>query len=158
MMGAVPGSGWTTPNLSHPPEKEKAMKFVLRTCSVVLLAGLALVALNAWAAGEPKKGDGKAADYSRDMSSYKKMANDALKLVKDGKLADAHKKMKPELEKAWDKGTADMKKADAKLWTMIDKQMDVAIDATDAAKGGTAEKATAEIQKFIDMLDKVPAK
>jgi hypothetical protein len=97
------------------------------------------------------------ATYNHDMSAYKKLAEDAMKLANDGKLAEAFPKTK-ELEKAFDSGTEDLKKADAKLWTGIDTQMDVAIDATNPNKGGTKEKATAELQKFIDMLGKVPAK
>jgi hypothetical protein len=133
-----------------------------RAIVILVFGGLALLMAPAsvWSkeAAPPTKESAKAPAYKTDMSAYKKLATEALKLVKDGKLADAHKKMKPELEKAWDKGTTDMKKADAKLWTQIDKQMDAGIDACDAAKGGTAEKATAEIQKFIDMLDKVSPK
>ena len=91
------------------------------------------------------------------MSAYKKIAEEALALAKEGKLAEAYPKTK-ELEKAYDGGTEDFKKANAKLWTEIDTQMDAAIDASNPSKGGTQEKATAELQKFIDMLAKVPAK
>jgi hypothetical protein len=95
--------------------------------------------------------------YNHDMSAYKKIAEDALKLAKEGNLAEAFPKTK-ELEKTFDGGTEDMKKADARLWTEIDTQMDAAIDASNPNKGGTPEKATAELQKFIEMLAKVPAK
>ncbi len=98
-----------------------------------------------------------AAAYNHDMSAYTKIAEDALKLAKENKLAEAYPKTK-ELEKAWDGGTEDMKKSDAKRWTEIDTQLDVAIDASNPAKGGTQEKAAAELQKYIDMLAKVPAK
>jgi len=103
------------------------------------------------------KGGAAAATYNHDMTAYKKIAEDALKLAKEGKLAEAYPKTK-ELEKSFDGGTEDMKKADARLWTEIDTQMDAAIDANNPNKGGTQEKATAELQKFIDMLAKVPAK
>ncbi len=103
------------------------------------------------------KSEGSAAAYNHDMSKYKGLAEDAMKLAKDDDLAKAFPKTK-ELEKAYDDGTEDFKKAEPKLWTEIDTQMDAAIDATNPSKGGTKEKSTAELQKFIDMLDKVPAK
>jgi hypothetical protein len=97
------------------------------------------------------------AKYNHDMSPYKKIAGEAVKLAKEDKLAEAFPKTK-ELEKAFDDGTEDLKKADKVLWDKIDGQMDAAIDATNPNKGGTKEKSTEELQKFIDMLDKVPAK
>jgi hypothetical protein len=105
----------------------------------------------------PSKTGAKSADYNHDMSEYKKLASEAMKLAGDDKLAEAFPKTK-DLEKAFDKGTEDMKKADPKLWTEIDTQMDAAIDATNPSKDGTSKKAVAELQKFIDMLGKVPAK
>jgi hypothetical protein len=103
------------------------------------------------------KAEAKSGDYNHDMSAYKKLAEEAMKLAKEDKLAEAFPKTK-ELEKVFDKGTEDMKKADPKLWTEIDTQMDAAIDATNPSKEGTPKKATAELQKFIDLLGKVPAK
>ena len=97
-----------------------------------------------------------AAKYKHDMSAYKKLAEDAIQKVKDGKMGAAHSTTK-KLEKTWDKGTKDLKKADHGLWKKIDSQMDVAIDATNPGKGATADKATAELQKFIDLLGEVPA-
>ena len=91
------------------------------------------------------------------MSEYQKLASEAMKLAGDDKLAEAYPKTK-DLEKAFDKGTEDLKKADPKLWTEIDTQMDAAIDATNPAKDGTPKKAAAELQKFLDLLGKVPAK
>ncbi len=105
----------------------------------------------------PSKPAAKSADYNHDMSAYKTLAEEALKLAKANKLAEAYPKTK-ELEKAFDKGTEDLRKADPKLWTEIDTQMDAAIDAANPAKDGAAEKAAAELQKFIGMLGKVPAK
>jgi hypothetical protein len=103
------------------------------------------------------KGAATPAAYNHDMSAYRQIAEAALQLAKEGKLAEAYPKTRA-LEKSFDGGTEDMKKADAKLWTEIDTQMDAAIDASNPSKGGTPEKATAELQKFIDMLAKVPAK
>lgn len=105
----------------------------------------------------PSKKGAKSGDYNHDMSEYKRLASEALKLAGEDKLAEAFPKTK-ELEKTFDKGTEDMHKADPKLWTEIDTQMDAAIDAANPSKEGTPEKATAELQKFIDMLDRVPAK
>jgi hypothetical protein len=104
----------------------------------------------------PSKSGAKSGDYNHDMSEYKKLASEAMKLAGDDKLAEAFPKAK-DLEKAFDKGTEDMKKADPKLWTEIDTQMDAAIDATNPAKEGTPKKATAELQKFVDLLGKVPS-
>ncbi len=95
--------------------------------------------------------------YNHDMSEYKRLASEAMQLAGDDKLAEAFPKTKA-LEKAFDNGTEDLKKADPKLWTEIDTQMDLAIDAANPSKDGTPKKATAELQKFIDLLGKVPAK
>jgi hypothetical protein len=105
----------------------------------------------------PSKAGAKSADYNHDMSEYQKLASEAMKLAGDDKLAEAFPITK-DLEKAFDKGTEDLKKANPKLWTEIDTQMDAAIDATNPSKDGTSQKATAELQKFLDLLGKVPAK
>jgi hypothetical protein len=124
-------------------------KFVLGTIALLL-------AVPCLASAEAPK-TAAAPAYNHDMSAYKKLAEDALKLAQANNLAAAYPKTK-ELEKVWDKGTEDLKKAELKLWTEIDDQMDVAIDATNPAKGGTKEKSTKELQKWLDMLAKVPAK
>ena len=90
--------------------------------------------------------------YNHDMSPYAALAKDALKLVADGKMADAGKKA-DELEDKWDAGTEDLKEADAALWNLIDKQMDAAIEA---CKGSDAKKATTELNSFLDKLNRVP--
>lgn len=102
-------------------------------------------------------GQAAGATYNHDMSAYKKLAEDALKLAKDNNLPAAYAKTK-DLEKVWDKGTEDFKKADLSLWTKIDDEMDVAIDATNPAKGATKAKSTAALQKWLDLLATVPAK
>ena len=110
--------------------------------------------------GETKPGtktEAKAGEYKHDMSAYKKLAKEAMVLAKADKLAEAHPKTR-ELEKVYDDGTDDLKKADAKLWHEIDDQMDAAIDATNPAKDATTKKSVAELQKFIDLLGKVPPK
>ena len=125
--------------------------------SLLLLALPLFVSCKDNAAPSKTGAGAKAADYNHDMSEYKKLASEAMKLAGDDKLAEAFPKTK-DLEKAFDKGTEDMKKADPKLWTEIDTQMDAAIDATNPSKDGTPKKATAELQKFLDMLGKVPTK
>ncbi len=94
------------------------------------------------------------ATYNHDMSAYKALAEAALRAVKDGNMPAALAKTK-ELEKAFDDGTADFKKADPALWKPIDKEMDVAITA---CEGTDAAKATSELTKFLAMLAKVSQK
>ncbi len=103
---------------------------------------------------EPKS-TAKAGEYNHDMSAYKKLAEEAMKLAKDDKLPEAYPKTK-ELEKVFDDGTKDLHEADVKLWKSIDDQMDVAINATNPAKDGTSKKSVAELQKYIEYLGKVP--
>jgi hypothetical protein len=132
----------------------------MKRANIALGIGLLLLGLSVFVSCKgntaPSKTGAKSGDYNRDMSEYKKLASEAMKLAGDDKLAEAFPKTK-DLEKAFDKGTEDMKKANPKLWTEIDTQMDAAIDATNPSKDGTPKKATAELQKFIDMLGKVPA-
>ena len=91
---------------------------------------------------------------SVDVAAPKTLAEAALQAVKDGKMAMAVTKTK-ELEKAFDNGTADFKKADNTLWKTIDKEMDVAMEA---CAGTDAAKATAELTTFIGLLANVPPK
>jgi hypothetical protein len=101
--------------------------------------------------------NGSAADpapYNHDMSAYKTIADAALTAAKAGDWATANAKAK-ELEKTWDKHTTDLKKADPTLWTTIDSQLDVAMDA---CKSKDAAKATTELTTFDTDLAKVPAK
>ena len=87
-----------------------------------------------------------------DMSSYKTMAEEALKLIAAKDYPAAEKKI-VELEDKFDAGTTKLKAADRKVWTVIDKQMDVAIEAVKASKDETtAKKATTEITSFITHL------
>jgi hypothetical protein len=100
--------------------------------------------------------NGVAADappYNHDMSAYKAIADAVLAAAKAGDWATAKAKAK-ELEKTWDKRTTDLKKADPALWTTIDSQLDVALEACQAKD---AAKATAELTTFAADLAKVPA-
>lgn len=87
-----------------------------------------------------------------DMSAFKTITEDALKLVKAGDYAGAQKKTL-ELEDKWDEGTKALKAADRKLWSTIDKQMDAAIERCKAAKDApSGEKATAALNDFLAKL------
>ncbi len=87
-----------------------------------------------------------------DMSAFKTITEDALKLVKTSDYSGAQKKTL-ELEGKWDEGTKALKAADRKLWNTIDKQMDAAIDACKAAKDASSgEKATAALNDFLAKL------
>ena len=90
--------------------------------------------------------------YNHDMSPYITLTKATLKLVADGDLAGALKKGK-ELEDKWDAETTDLKKADASLWNLIDKQMDAAIEALDAKD---AKKSTDELNALLEKYGRVP--
>ena len=88
-----------------------------------------------------------------DMSKFKTIVQDTIKLVKSGDYAGAQKKIL-DVEGQWDDGTKDLKAADRKVWSTIDKQMDVAIDACKAATdAATAEKAQKVLADFLAKLD-----
>ena len=118
--------------------------------ALVSLFALAIPRVQAAAADAPAA----QAAYNHDMSAYKALADAGHQLAKDGKLPAALDKAKA-LEKAWDDGTADLKKADRKLWKTVDSQVDVAIDA---CKGTDGAKAAATFAKFDELLATVPAK
>lgn len=87
-----------------------------------------------------------------DMSSFKSIAEETLKLITAKTYPAAEKKI-VELEDKWDTGTLTLKAADRKVWTVIDKQMDVAIEAVKAIKDDKgAAKATTEINTFVTKL------
>ena len=104
---------------------------------------IAAIAFCACAAGSEKP--------KYDMSAFKAIAEETLKLINDKSYPAAEKKI-VELEDKWDDGTKPLKAADRKVWTVIDKQMDVAIEAVKAAKDKGGEKATKEINDFIAKL------
>ncbi len=92
------------------------------------------------------------ATYNHDMSAYVTMTKATLKLVTDGDMSGAIKKGK-ELEEKWDSETTDLKKADASLWNLIDKQMDAAIAAVESKD---AKKSTTELEALLKKYDRVP--
>jgi hypothetical protein len=104
-------------------------------------------------------GSCSAADAPKyDMSKFKTIVQDTVKLVKSGDYAGAQKKIQ-DVEGQWDDGTKDLKAADRKVWNTIDKQMDVAIEACkaakDAATGEKAEKALADFLTKLDLAEQV---
>jgi hypothetical protein len=109
------------------------MRFVHLSIPAVLLLCLSMHAADA-----PKY----------DMAKYKGIADEAIKLVKAKDYAGAQKKT-TELETAWDTDTVALKAAERKLWNAADKQMDVAMEASKAAKDdATATTALKELDDF----------
>jgi hypothetical protein len=85
-----------------------------------------------------------------NLKPYQTMAQESLKLVTAKDMKGASKKM-DELEGKWDSSGLNQTLPD------IDQQMDA---AKDAVASGDAKKATAELNKYLGMLDKAskPAK
>jgi hypothetical protein len=79
-----------------------------------------------------------------DLTAYQTMAQDSLKLVAAGDMAGAKKKV-AELEAKWDASPLH----DA--LPQIDGQMDV---VKEAVNSGDAKKATAELNTYLQMVDK----
>jgi hypothetical protein len=104
---------------------------------VALVAAPGLVAAQA-------QGGTEAAATSRlgDLSEYRTIAEDALKLVKTGDFAGAHARMK-EFEKTWDNHEDSNKKKSYNAWKGIDNQLDFTLDKLSAKKPDQAacEKA-----------------
>jgi hypothetical protein len=78
-----------------------------------------------------------------DLAPFKAMAKEALQLVAAGKMSEAVKKG-AEIEDKWDS------QALSGPYPEIDEEMDT---MNDALKSGDAKKATAEINKYLKMLD-----
>lgn len=90
-----------------------------------------------------------------DMSKYKKITEEALKLVKAADYAGAHKKT-VELETAWDEDTKKLKEANRKAWKAADDQMDAAMKACESAKDAEGGKKAAQaLNDFVKQLDEV---
>ncbi|MDQ2916623.1 MAG: histidine kinase [Casimicrobiaceae bacterium] len=77
-----------------------------------------------------------------DLSEYRTIAEDALKIAKTGDLAGAQKRMK-EFETAWDNHEDSNKKKSYNTWKGIDNQLDFTLDKLGAKKPDAAasEKA-----------------
>ncbi len=142
LPGAAGASATSSPPVNRPSWRLPAIPIPRLSAAALLLSSC----LSGFAADTPP--------YNHDMSAYKSIADAALAAAKAGDWATANAKAK-ELEKTWDKHTTDLKKADPALWTTIDSQLDVAMDA---CKSKDAAKASAELTTFDDDLAKVPAK
>ncbi len=77
-----------------------------------------------------------------DLSEYRTIAEDALKLAKAGDIAGAHKRLK-EFETTWDNHEDSNKKKSYNRWKGIDNQLDFTLDKLGAKKPDQAacEKA-----------------
>lgn len=106
---------------------------------VALVAAPGLVAAQA-------QGGTTAMSKLGDLSEYRTIAEDALKLVKAGDFAGAHDRMK-EFEKTWDNHEDSNKKKSYNAWKGIDNQLDFTLDKLSAKKPDQAE-----CEKALDNL------
>ena len=83
-----------------------------------------------------------AAQPAANLTAYRTLANDTLKLVTAGNMAAASKKVL-ELEDKWDAAGMDSLHPD------LDEQMDA---VKDAVHSGNAKKSTEELNGFLQML------
>lgn len=104
------------------------------------LLAVAVCAMLSFLTPKLRAAAGTAAD---DLAPFKVMANETLKLVTAGNMSAAAKKGQ-EIEAAWDA------KSFSGQYPDIDDQMDT---MNDALNSGNAKKATAEINKYLKMLD-----
>jgi hypothetical protein len=81
-----------------------------------------------------------------DLAPYQTMAKEVLELVTAGSMEDAKKKV-GQLEAKWDGNNL----RDA--FPAIDQQMDA---VKDAVNSGDAKKSTAELNRYVEMIDKTP--
>lgn len=77
-----------------------------------------------------------------DLTEYRAIAEDSLKIVKTGDFAGANKRLK-DLETSWDNAEDRMKKKSYNRWRAVDNAMDAALDKLSAKKPDAAasEKA-----------------
>jgi hypothetical protein len=83
-----------------------------------------------------------AAQPAPNLTPYRTMANDALKLVAAGNMSGASKKVL-DIETKWDSSGLDSSLPD------LDEEMDA---VKDAVHSGDAKKATAELKNYLQML------
>ena len=120
---------------------------IVSTACLLFMGAASVVVAEDAKTEEAKKPDAKG---KYDMSPYKALAEEALKLVQAGDTAKALEKTL-ELEKKFDEGTKALRAADRKVWKTIDIQMDVAIEACKGEKPDK-DKATAALNDFIAKL------
>jgi hypothetical protein len=102
---------------------------------------IALVAAPGLVAAQGQTGSMAAATSPLgDLSEYRTIAEDALKLAKGGDVAGAHKRLK-EFEKVWDNHEDSNRKKSYNRWKAIDNQLDFTLDELGAK---TPDKAACE--------------
>ena len=116
------------------------------TCNKAVMDGLAKVG----AAPAPAAPASTAA--LGDLSSFKTIAADTLKIVKTGDFDKAKARIK-DLEAAWDKSAKALKAANLGKWNVIDKTIDKALKSVRAASPVAVASADA-LQAVITAIDK----
>lgn len=104
---------------------------------------LTVCAILSFLAFTPKLFAAQKSTAATQLAPYKALGKEALQLVKAGNMTAAVKKG-AEIEDKWDANTMSGPYPD------IDEQMDT---MNDALKSGDAKKATAEVNKYLAMLD-----
>ena len=87
-----------------------------------------------------------------DLSTFRTIAGDTLKLAQAGDNAGAKKRI-TDIETAWDKAHATLKAKNAAAWTAIDDLLDTALKTARASKPDSKATTTA-VTALIAMIDK----
>jgi hypothetical protein len=88
-----------------------------------------------------------------DLSSYRAIAVDALKIVGTGDFAAAKKRIK-DLELSWDRAEAKMKPLAPEKWTTVDVAIDRALKEVRAWRATQASSSEA-LQALISTIDSI---
>ena len=116
------------------------------TCNKAVMDGLAMAGIS------PPPAAPAATGALGDLSSFRAIATDAVKVVKTGDFAAAKAKIK-ELEAAWDHSAKALKTANLDKWTVIDKALDTAFKSVRAASP-KPDSSAAALQAVIAAIDK----
>ena len=116
------------------------------TCNKAVMDGLAKAGVG------PAPAAPAATGALGDLSSFRAIATDAVKVVKTGDFAAAKAKIK-ELEAAWDHSARALKTANLDKWTVIDKALDTAFKSVRAASP-KPDASAAALQAVIAAIDK----
>jgi hypothetical protein len=90
-----------------------------------------------------------------DLSTFKVIAVDILRLVKAGDLPGARSRA-GDLESAWDKDEPRLKPMNREKWTVVDDAIDDVLRKT-RAPNPSAARSTASLKVLIAKIDKVDA-
>ena len=125
-----------------------------RKILLLFFAVIAIVQITAFCeenSKHSKKGQEAAASFSNaDMAPFKKISEDTLALVENGKMAEAKTKIK-ELETAWDDAETTLKPKSPSKWNSIDKSIDKAlalVRSSNPDKNACASALKTAIAKF----------